>query len=81
MCMDKDDFALLKVIAASVETIKDDIKEMKASLESKVNVKDFEELKNRVRATEEKSEKLHNKWWFASGIASALSYIFSHLLK
>lgn len=79
--MDKDDFALLKVIASSVETIREDIKEMKASLESKVNVKELDELKSRLKEVEEKGEKLHNKWWFASGIASATSYIFSHLLK
>lgn len=72
--MDKDDFALLKVIAASVETIKDDIKEMKASLESKVDVKEFTLLKSDV-------EDLKKKSWFVAGIAASVSFVASHLLK
>lgn len=79
--MDKDAFALLKVVASSLETVKEDIREIKESLKGKVEVKDFEELKGRVKATEEKSEALHNKWWFASGIATGISYIFNHLIK
>lgn len=79
--MEKDDFALLKVIASNVEAIKEELKEVRESLKSKVEVREFEELKERVKATEEKSEALHNKWWFASGLATAASYIFNHLIK
>ena len=79
--MDKDAFALLKVVASSLETVKDDIREIKESLKGKVEVKDFEELKKRHENLSEKSEAMHNKWWFASGMATAVSYFFNHLIK
>lgn len=72
--MDKEDFALLKVIASSVETIKEDIGEMKKSLESKVDARDFVVLKSDV-------EDLKKKSWFVAGIASAISFFASHFLK
>lgn len=75
--MEKDDFALLKVIASSIETIKDDIKEMKESMKTKVEVGDFKDLKEDVKTLQEKSEALHNKWWFATGIATAVSQIIN----
>lgn len=75
--MEKDDFALLKVIASSIETIKDDIKEMKESMKTKVEVGDFKDLKEDVKTLQEKSEALHNKWWFASGIAASVSYVIN----
>ncbi len=79
--MDKDAFALLKVVASSLETVKDDIREIKESLKGKVEVKDFEELKDRVKETEKESKALHNKWWFASGIATGVSYVINNLVK
>lgn len=79
--MDKDAFALLKVVASSLETVKDDIREIKESLKGKVGVKDFEELKDRVKETEKESKALHNKWWFASGIATGFSYIINNLIR
>jgi hypothetical protein len=79
--MDKDAFALLKVVASSLETVKDDIREIKESLKGKVEVKDFEELKDRVKETEKESKALHNKWWFASGIATGFSYIINNLIR
>lgn len=72
--MDKEDFALLKVIASSVETIKEDIGEMKKSLESKVDARDFVVLKSDV-------EDLKKKSWFVAGIASTVSFFASHFLK
>lgn len=70
----KDDYALLRVIAASVETIKEDIKEMKEGLKGKVEVTDFLTLKTEV-------EDLKKKSWFAAGFAGAISFIASHILK
>lgn len=72
--MDKDDFALLKVIASSVETIREDIREMKQSLESKVDAKEFALIKSDV-------EDLKKKSWFAAGIAASISFAASHLFK
>lgn len=79
--MEKDDFALLKVIASKMDIISEDVREIKESLKGKVEVKEFEELKERVKDAEKKSEALHNKWWFASGIATGFSYIINHLIK
>lgn len=79
--MEKEAFALLKVIESNVSTIKEDIREMKESMRSKVEVKDFDELKTTVSKLNDKSEALHNKWWFASGIATSISYLFSHFIK
>jgi hypothetical protein len=71
---DKENYALLKVIASSVETIKEDLKEMKEGLKGKVEVNDFTALKKDV-------EDLKKKSWFVAGIASAISFFASHFLK
>lgn len=72
--MDKDDFALLKVIASNVETIKSQLIKMETSIEAKVDSYDFAELKKDV-------EELKKKSWFVAGIASAISFFASHFLK
>lgn len=72
--MDKDDFALLKVIASNVETIKSQLIKMEIAIEAKVDSSDFAELKKDV-------EELKKKSWFVAGIASAISFFASHFLK
>lgn len=72
--MEKDDYALLRVIASSVETIKEDIKEMKESVKSKVEFSDFLTVKNDV-------EDLKKKSWFVAGAASTVSFLASYLIK
>lgn len=79
--MDKDDFALLKVMASNIETIKEELREMKDAIKSKVSVDELSEVKIRLSKVEEKGESLLHKWWFASGLASAVSYLISHLLR
>lgn len=75
------DQVLLRVIAASTETIKEkqlelkeDIKELKEVLKSKVDVTDFVELKKGV-------EELKQKSWFAAGFAAAVSFVASYVIK
>lgn len=79
--MDKDDFALLKVMASNIETIKDELREMKESIKGKVNMDEFSEVKARISKIEDKHDTLTSKWWFASGMATAVSYVISHFVK
>lgn len=79
--MDKDDFALLKVMAANIETIKEELREMKETIKTKVSVVELDNVKERLARVEEKNESLSGKWWFASGIATAISWALSHLIK
>lgn len=72
--MEKDDYALLKVMASSIETIKEDIKEMKESLKSKVEVSDFVTLKADV-------EDLKKSKWFVLGASGAISTILNFFMK
>lgn len=72
--MEKDDYALLKVIASSLETIKDDIKEMKENLKGKVDVSEFNVVKSDV-------EELKKKSWFQAGIAATVAFLASYLIK
>lgn len=72
--MDKDDFALLKVIASNVETIKEQLLKMENAIESKVDSAEFSELKKDV-------DDLKKKSWFVAGIMSAISFFASHFLK
>lgn len=72
--MEKDDYALLKVIASSIEDIKEDIKEMKEGLKTKVSTSDFESVKKDV-------EELKKKSWFVAGAASMISFLASYLIK
>lgn len=72
--MEKDDYALLKVIASSIETIKDDIKEMKDSMRTKVEVADFHVLKTDV-------EDLKKSKWFVLGASGAVSYLLHMFFK
>jgi len=72
--MEKDDFALLKVIASSIETIKEDIKEMKESVKTKVEHTDFNALKGEV-------EDLKKSKWTITGMALAGSYLITHFFK
>lgn len=72
--MEKDDYALLQVIASSIETIKEDIKEMKESLKSKVEVSDFVTLKADV-------EDLKKYKWFVLGASGAISTILHFFMK
>lgn len=80
-CMDKDDFALLKVMASNIETIKEELREMKDSIKSKVDLSALNDLKQEVAELKKDSKAIHNKWYFASGLATAASYLFSHLFK
>jgi hypothetical protein len=72
--MDKDDFALLKVIASNVETIKAQLIKMENAIENKVDVADFHDLRKDV-------DELKKKSWFVAGIMSAISFFASHFLK
>lgn len=72
---------LLAVISTKLDKVMDELKEVKQDIRDKASVKDFDELKKEVSSLQEKSEQLHNKWWFASGLATAASYIFQHLIK
>ena len=66
--MEKDQFALLKVIESTMADIKDDVKEIKESLKSKVEHADFRELKLEV-------EDLKKSKWTMMGMAGAVSYM------
>jgi len=72
--MEKDDFALLKVIASNVETIKEEIKEIRESLKSKVEVDDFKTVKQDV-------EDLKKSKWFMMGVSGAVSFLITHFFK
>ena len=72
--MEKEDFALLKVIASNVEQIKEELKEMRDSIKAKVDVTDFHIMKQDV-------EDLKKGKWFVLGISSAVSFFISHFWK
>ena len=72
--MKEDQFALLKVIEATMVDIKEDVKEIKNSLKTKVENSEFVILKNEV-------EDLKKSKWFTLGIASAVSYFITHFFK
>jgi len=72
--MKEDQFALLKVIESTMADIKEDVKEIKNSLKSKVEHTDLNALKVEV-------EDLKKSKWFVLGLASAVSYFISHFFK
>lgn len=72
--MNEDQFALLKVIEATMVDIKEDVKDIKNSLKSKVEHADFHALRGEV-------EDLKKSKWFVLGIASAVSYFISNFFK
>lgn len=72
--MKEDQFALLKVIEATMVDIKEDVKEIKDSLKEKVDSKDFHILRTEV-------EDLKKSKWFQLGFAGAVSFFISHFLK
>lgn len=72
--MDKDDYALLKVIASSIEDIKQNIFEMKNDLKSKVETAEFEVVKRDV-------EELKKRNWFIAGSMAAISFVASYIIK
>ena len=72
--MKEDQFALLKVIEATMVDIKEDVKDIKNSLKSKVEHADFHALKGEV-------EDLKKSKWTITGMALAGSYIISHFFK
>ena len=72
--MKEDQFALLKVIEATMVDIKEDVKEIKNSLKSKVEHSDFHALKGEV-------EDLKKSKWFSLGAASVISYLVTHFFK
>lgn len=72
--MEKDDFALLKVIASNVEQIKEELKEMRDAMKGKVELGDFHNIKADV-------EDLKKSKWFVLGISSAVSFFISHFWK
>ena len=72
--MDKDDFALLKVMASNIETIKEELREMKDSIKNKVDMSDFHTIKKDV-------DDLKKSKWFVLGISSAVSFFITHFWK
>lgn len=72
--MNEDQFALLKVIESTMADIKEDVKEIKNSLKSKVEHADFHALKGEV-------EDLKKSKWFVLGVAGAVSYLINFFLK
>lgn len=72
--MKEDQFALLKVIEATMVDIKEDVKEIKNSLKSKVEHSDFHVLKGEV-------EDLKKSKWFLLGASSVVSYLVTHFFK
>lgn len=72
--MNEDQFALLKVIESTMADIKEDVKEIKNSLKSKVEHTDFHALKGEV-------EDLKKSKWFVLGVAGAVSYLINFFLK
>jgi hypothetical protein len=74
MKMDKDDFALLKVIASSIETIKEDLREMKEGMKSKVEISEFNQIKTDV-------EDLKKSKWFVLGASGAISTLLHFFMK
>jgi hypothetical protein len=72
--MDKDDFALLKVIASSIETIKEDLREMKEGMKTKVEISEFNQIKIDV-------DDLKKSKWFVLGASGAISTILHFFMK
>ncbi len=72
--MNEDQFALLKVIESTMADIKEDVKDIKNSLKSKVEHTDFNALKGEV-------EDLKKSKWFVLGAAGAVSYLINFFLK
>ncbi len=72
--MNEDQFALLKVIESTMADIKEDVKEIKNSLKSKVEHADFHVLKGEV-------EDLKKSKWFLLGASSVVSYLVTHFFK
>lgn len=72
--MKEDQFALLKVIEATMVDIKEDVKEIKNSLKTKVEHADFHLLKTEV-------EDLKKSKWTMTGMALAGSYLITHFFK
>jgi hypothetical protein len=72
--MDKDDFALLKVMASNIETIKEELREMKDSIKNKVDMSDFVTIKQDV-------DDLKKSKWFVMGVSGAVSFFISHFWK
>lgn len=72
--MKDNEFALLKVIESTMADIKEDVKEIKESLKSKVEHADFRELKLEV-------EDLKKSKWTMMGFAAAVSYMVNYFFK
>lgn len=72
--MNEDQFALLKVIESTMADIKEDVKDIKNSLKSKVEHADFHVLKGEV-------EDLKKSKWFLLGASSVVSYLVTHFFK
>jgi regulator of replication initiation timing len=72
--MKEEQFALLKVIEATMVDIKEDVKEIKQSLRSKVEVGEFNVLKTEV-------ESLKKTKWVGYGVAGTISYIVTHFFR
>lgn len=72
--MKEDQFALLKVIESTMVSIKEDVKEIKESLKTKVEHADFHALKVEV-------EDLKKSKWLVLGFSGAVSFFISHFWK
>ena len=72
--MNEDQFALLKVIESTMADIKEDVKDIKNSLKSKVEHADFHVLKGEV-------VDLKKSKWFLLGASSVVSYLVTHFFK
>ncbi len=83
--MDKEDYALLKVIASTMEDIKNEVKEIKQDIRetketllSKVDKADFGILHKRVSSLEK------SRWFnagFSAAIGAGISFLAAHIFK
>lgn len=76
--MDRDDFALLKVIDSTLKSMQEDVREIKDSLKNKVEYLDFKTVKDDV-------DDLKKSKWFTMGVSAAVgtafSFISAHFIK
>ena len=79
------DHTLLMVISSKMDTIIEDIREVKEEMKTKVHFSDFQELKRIVeehkKETREKIESHTIKLTVGSTLVMAASWLASHFLK
>lgn len=72
--INQSDHTLLMVISSKMDTLIDDMKELKLDVRSKVHFSDFKELKDEV-------EDLKKTKWLSMGAAGAISWVVAHFFK